>query len=128
MAAQLTFPDDLRRQAYAVGNGELFWPLSVAAAAARAIASAGHGIHGGEVYVGRGRAWGNIELEWTTEPSPSTTTYSAPGRVDTSSSSRSPLSSTRRTPLGSTLRLRSEERRVGKECGYQCRSRWSPYH
>ena len=25
-------------------------------------------------------------------------------------------------------RERSEERRVGKECGYQCRSRWSPYH
>ena len=24
--------------------------------------------------------------------------------------------------------FRSEERRVGKECGYQCRSRWSPYH
>ena len=24
--------------------------------------------------------------------------------------------------------IRSEERRVGKECGYQCRSRWSPYH
>ena len=23
---------------------------------------------------------------------------------------------------------RSEERRVGKECGYQCRSRWSTYH
>ena len=23
---------------------------------------------------------------------------------------------------------RSEERRVGKECVYQCRSRWSPYH
>ena len=23
---------------------------------------------------------------------------------------------------------RSEERRIGKECGYQCRSRWSPYH
>ena len=23
---------------------------------------------------------------------------------------------------------RLEERRVGKECGYQCRSRWSPYH
>ena len=23
---------------------------------------------------------------------------------------------------------RSEERRVGEECGYQCRSRWSPYH
>ena len=25
-------------------------------------------------------------------------------------------------------KMRSEERRVGKECGYQCRSRWSPYH
>ncbi len=24
--------------------------------------------------------------------------------------------------------LRSEERRVGKECGDECRSRWSPYH
>ena len=26
------------------------------------------------------------------------------------------------------LRRRSEERRVGKECLTQCRSRWSPYH
>ena len=26
--------------------------------------------------------------------------------------------------LGKTIRVRSEERRVGKEC----RSRWSPYH
>ena len=24
--------------------------------------------------------------------------------------------------------LRSEERRVGKECELKCRSRWSPYH
>ena len=24
--------------------------------------------------------------------------------------------------------VRSEERRVGKECVTQCRSRWSPYH
>ena len=24
--------------------------------------------------------------------------------------------------------VRSEERRVGKECTIQCRSRWSPYH
>ena len=23
---------------------------------------------------------------------------------------------------------RSEERRVGKECMHECRSRWSPYH
>src|SRR3546814_7013809 len=27
-----------------------------------------------------------------------------------------------------SLRLRSEERRVGKECVSTCRSRWSPYH
>ena len=26
------------------------------------------------------------------------------------------------------MRSRSEERRVGKECQVQCRSRWSPYH
>ena len=24
--------------------------------------------------------------------------------------------------------MRSEERRVGKECELKCRSRWSPYH
>ena len=24
--------------------------------------------------------------------------------------------------------IRSEERRVGKECLFRCRSRWSPYH
>src|SRR3546814_17113366 len=28
----------------------------------------------------------------------------------------------------STLLARSDERRVGKECGRKCRSRWSPYH
>src|SRR3546814_4277700 len=27
-----------------------------------------------------------------------------------------------------TLAIRSEERRVGKECVSTCRSRWSPYH
>ena len=27
-----------------------------------------------------------------------------------------------------TTHIRSEERRVGKECKSQCRSRWSPYH
>ena len=26
------------------------------------------------------------------------------------------------------LDRRSEERRVGKECMHECRSRWSPYH
>ena len=29
---------------------------------------------------------------------------------------------------GFLLLIRSEERRVGKECTIQCRSRWSPYH
>src|SRR3546814_10159939 len=32
-----------------------------------------------------------------------------------------------RKPAG-TRRVRSEERRVGKECVSTCRSRWSPYH
>src|SRR3546814_2557202 len=29
---------------------------------------------------------------------------------------------------GAAAALRSEERRVGKECVSTCRSRWSPYH
>ena len=29
---------------------------------------------------------------------------------------------------GNSAELRSEERRVGKECEVPCRSRWSPYH
>ena len=33
-----------------------------------------------------------------------------------------------RPELGRGLGARSEERRVGKECNGQCRSRWSPYH
>src|SRR3546814_11408426 len=34
------------------------------------------------------------------------------------------------SPIGHLLRslVRSEERRVGKECVSPCRSRWSPYH
>ena len=30
--------------------------------------------------------------------------------------------------LEDSFQLRSEERRVGKECVSTCRSRWSPYH
>src|SRR3546814_19583294 len=30
--------------------------------------------------------------------------------------------------LGKQALVRSEERRVGKECVSTCRSRWSPYH
>src|SRR3546814_18651360 len=32
-----------------------------------------------------------------------------------------------RLPYGAKLLVRSEERRVGKECVSTCRSRWSPY-
>ena len=32
------------------------------------------------------------------------------------------------TEQGTGIGLRSEERRVGKECVQPCRSRWSPYH
>src|SRR3546814_6359332 len=32
------------------------------------------------------------------------------------------------SPLLPDTQLRSEERRVGKECVSTCRSRWSPYH
>ena len=31
-------------------------------------------------------------------------------------------------PEINSYKLRSEERRVGKECASMCRSRWSPYH
>src|SRR3546814_2841598 len=34
----------------------------------------------------------------------------------------------RRPLLETDAELRSEERRVGKECVSTCRSRWSPYH
>ena len=35
---------------------------------------------------------------------------------------------TRKKVLAVMEENRSEERRVGKECRLQCRSRWSPYH
>ena len=34
----------------------------------------------------------------------------------------------RPAPISEEEVRRSEERRVGKECSQQCRSRWSPYH
>src|SRR3546814_14455795 len=46
---------------------------------------------------------------------------------------RSPTNSVADEPIFPSLEkvipsLRSEERRVGKECVSTCRSRWSPYH
>src|SRR3546814_20750407 len=47
------------------------------------------------------------------------------GRHVASLGHRSDLGNAVESPAGS---LRSEERRVGKECVSTCRSRWSPYH
>src|SRR3546814_20128262 len=56
-------------------------------------------------------------------------------RINRNRPSRGPASATRIMPSPSGkayfklfVRNRSEERRVGKECVSQCRSRWSPYH
>src|SRR3546814_5669529 len=43
-------------------------------------------------------------------------------------SGRLPISPPRSGKCLASKRLRSEERRVGKECVSTCRSRWSPYH
>src|SRR3546814_4350794 len=39
-----------------------------------------------------------------------------------------PFSKLKAAGYGTDNRIRSEERRVGKECVSTCRSRWSPYH
>src|SRR3546814_3091781 len=39
-----------------------------------------------------------------------------------------PLARPARDDLARLAGIRSEERRVGKECVSTCRSRWSPYH
>src|SRR2546430_11803858 len=72
-----------------------------------------------------------VPLPTTTLPLPlTTTTVTLPplptttlGRVSTTLLTLPPTTSTIVVPLPTTT-LRSEERRVGKEC----RSRWSPYH
>src|SRR3546814_18107697 len=47
----------------------------------------------------------------------------------TAPSRSSPRDSAMKNPAGASGRdLRSEERRVGKECVSPCRSRWSPSH
>ena len=61
-------PAALRRQAHVAGNGELLWPLSVAADAARWAAGQANGIWGGEVYAPRGPFTAMMIREWRTEP------------------------------------------------------------
>src|SRR3546814_11945064 len=61
--------------------------------------------------------------------------YSSPGMVSESFTLFKATNLTKTGPGGGTPdeniavhRVRSEERRVGKECVSTCRSRWSPYH
>ena len=52
-------------------------------------------------------------------------------KISTLKSTLSSCKSTSVNKLSSTnmvMKIRSEERRVGKECASMCRSRWSPYH
>src|SRR3546814_11549359 len=65
-----------------------------------ATAHPGHGIHGEEFGIENPGA----EFVWVLDP----------------------IDGTKRFITGNPLR--SEERRVGKECVSTCRSRWSPYH
>src|SRR3546814_14765563 len=47
---------------------------------------------------------------------------------DTIEESRGPVAMLRSAGIAGRDADRSEGRRVGKECGSSCRSRWSPYH
>src|SRR3546814_11393587 len=61
-----------------------------------------------------------------TRPAGSGKSRTGKGRADARPRSRPQR---RRQPVArAARRLRSEERRVGKECVSTCRSRWSPYH
>src|SRR3546814_19113371 len=55
---------------------------------------------------------------------------SGPARLIHSASMVSPTLSRpfMSSSVGLMISMRSEERRVGKECVRTCRSRWSPYH
>ena len=47
-------------------------------------------------------------------------------QIDAETGAHKPYATGLRNPTA--LTMRSEERRVGKECSAVCRSRWSPYH
>src|SRR3546814_14804356 len=64
--------------------------------------------------------------EATTTSAPSTTTTVPSTTTTTSRDSEELTPSGPATP--GTIGERSEERRVGNECGSTCRYRWSPYH
>src|SRR3546814_16749780 len=79
--------------------------------------------------------------DWHTHPgatvaNPSRTDRSTARRIANAAEARAPNpvtlilagDTTSWTPTAWIARLRSEERRVGKECVSTCRSRWAPYH
>ena len=69
-----------------------------------------------------------VTLEYVAEPKPYVAYYvqdrPLPGRKPETAAQEPPAKTRRKGHRGLKIFLRSEERRVGKEC----RSRWSPYH
>ena len=57
-----------------------------------------------------------------------TLTFNACSGAQTADVQNNQLGGLSSTTRWVTVQVRSEERRVGKECTIQCRSRWSPYH
>ena len=68
------------------------------------------------------------ELPTTIEIDGSNATMTVNGETSTTGQVTFNAESESRATLTLTDVVRSEERRVGKECSEPCRSRWSPYH
>src|SRR3546814_4726107 len=71
------------------------------------------------------------DLSWNTAARRSQLEKSMPGSfmlLNTARSPASPFEAIHLPCADSLASIRSEERRVGKECVSTCRSRWLPYH
>ena len=95
------------------------------------------GYNAGEVASGMATAFIRSELaRWLTEASFTATDTDVRRAMDicVDNANRAIFNAANSNPqyagMGTTLvvGVRSEERRVGKECAMECRSRWSPYH
>ena len=84
-----------------------FWATKHALAAATAAAFSRHGVHEGQQFI--------LRQLWAEDGQ-------TPGEIARQLGLATP------TVTRAATRMRSEERRVGKECERLCRSRWSPYH
>ena len=74
-----------------------------------------------------------VNLEFVDLDAPDAATIKAHGQapgsaVDADAQMRLSDGADGGTTMDWSADVRSEERRVGKECNGQCRSRWSPYH